>query len=111
MTKPLEQESVACETKQESMDVELQCNTMNDGHGTPEYDDPDLLMFLRKKKNLFEHAFLEHSTLTLSGIFPEDQNFLRQLVRLQKFFNPNQPHSITQSKIHSGPRQRGFPHQ
>jgi hypothetical protein len=70
MTSELQTKSVACETKQESMDVELQCNTLNDGRGQPEYDDPDLLMFLRKKKNLFEHAFLEHSTLTLSGILP-----------------------------------------
>jgi hypothetical protein len=75
MTSELQTESVACETKQESMDVELQCNTLNDGRGQPEYDDPDLLMFLRKKKNLFEHAFLEHSTLTLSGILPTKQTF------------------------------------
>lgn len=74
MTKELQQVSVACETKQESVDVEVQCDTFNQNKNTPEYDEPDLLMFLRRKKNLFEHAFLEQSTSTKSSTFFKGKN-------------------------------------
>lgn len=66
-TAELRMKDVQIETKQESADFELQCDTFNHSKVTTEYDEPDLLMFLRRKKNLFEHTFLEQSTHRSTG--------------------------------------------
>lgn len=67
MTDEQSVKDIACETKQESKDIEVQYDTLNNSKTITDVDESALLMFLRKKKNLLMDAFLEQSTLSLSG--------------------------------------------
>ena len=66
MTDDIRFYSKQTETKQESNDIEQQTDAQNSNQVVPDYDENDLLMFLRRKNKLFKDSFLEQSTLSES---------------------------------------------
>ena len=66
-TDPQKLISVACETKQESIEIGTQYDATESNQSKKEIDESSLLIFLRKKKNLLMDAFQEQSTQSLSG--------------------------------------------